>query len=135
MMPHKFVELLEGAFVEQQVDSLPRAELSFLVLAFAALGAAAVFGFGVATAELLDAVEMFAVFDWFWGAHNRLPISAFCAAKASAARFLRYPFYRLLEKAIKLFLNRLAGVLIAEPWIKTGFPGGQFARGKARAEQ
>jgi hypothetical protein len=36
------------------------------------------------------------------------------------------PFYRRLEKAIKLFLNRLAGVLIAEPWIKTDVPGGQL---------
>ncbi len=135
MVPHKFVELLEGAFIEQQVHPLPRAELAFFVLAFAAFSAAAFFGFGVAAAKLFEAVEMFAVFDWFWGAHNRLPISAFCAAKASEARFLRYPFYRLLEKAIKLFLNRLAGVLIAEPWIKTDVPGGQFARGKARAEQ
>jgi hypothetical protein len=71
---------------------------------------------------------MFAVFDWFWGAHNGLSISAFWAAKASAARFLRHLFYRLLEKAIKLFLNRLAEVLIAEPWIKTDVPGGSGSR-------
>ena len=42
----EFVELLEGAFVEQQVDAFAGAELAFLVLALAALGAAAGFGFG-----------------------------------------------------------------------------------------
>jgi hypothetical protein len=69
MVPHEFVELLEGVFIEQQVHPLPRAELAFLVLPFAAFRAAAFFGFGVAAAQLFEAIEVFAVLDWFWGAH------------------------------------------------------------------
>ena len=41
----KFVELFEGAFIEQQMDALARGQLAGFVLAFAALRAAAGFGF------------------------------------------------------------------------------------------
>ena len=43
----EFVELFEGAFVEQQVDAFAGAELALLVFALAALGAAAGFGFAL----------------------------------------------------------------------------------------
>ena len=56
LMANKLVELFERAFVEQQVDAFARAELALLVLAFAALCSAALFGFGVELAQLLDAV-------------------------------------------------------------------------------
>jgi len=55
-MADEFVELLEGALVEEQVDALARAEFSLLVLAFAAFGAAARFGFGAQLAKLFEAV-------------------------------------------------------------------------------
>jgi hypothetical protein len=62
------------------------------VLAFAAFRAAAFFGFGVAAAQFFEAVEMFAVLDWFWSAHNGLSISAFWAAKARERDFSGTPF-------------------------------------------
>ncbi len=46
-MANEFVELLERAFIEQQVNSFARGELARLVLAFAAFGAAAGFRFRV----------------------------------------------------------------------------------------
>ena len=49
-MRDELVDLLEGAFVEQQVDALAGGEFAFLVLAVAALGAAALFGGVVAAA-------------------------------------------------------------------------------------
>ena len=52
----QFVELLEGAFVQQQVDALSRGELAGLMLAFAALETASGFGFRVQAAHLLRAV-------------------------------------------------------------------------------
>ena len=72
MVADKFVELFEGALVQKQVDPFARAELAFLVLAFAAFGAATLFGFGVAAAKLFEAVEMFAMLHWFWGTHIRV---------------------------------------------------------------
>ena len=48
----ELVDLLEGAFVEQQVDALARGELAGFGLARAALGAAALFGEGVAGGQL-----------------------------------------------------------------------------------
>ena len=60
-MADKFVELFEGAFIEQQVDAFAGAELALLVFALAALGAAASFGFGVELAELFEAVVMLAM--------------------------------------------------------------------------
>ena len=56
VMRYKFVELFEGAFIEEQFDSLAGAEFAFLVLALATLGAAAGFGFGVAAAEFFEAI-------------------------------------------------------------------------------
>ncbi len=60
-MADKFVELFEGAFVEQQINAFSRAKLALLVLAFPALGPSASFGFGVEFTELFNAVAMFAV--------------------------------------------------------------------------
>ena len=51
-MGYKFVGLLEGAFVEQEVDALAGGELAGLLLAGAALGAAALFGDRVAGGKL-----------------------------------------------------------------------------------
>ena len=62
----EFVELFEGAFVEQQVHAFAGAELALFVLALAAFGAAAGFGFGVELAELLEAIVVFAM-----GGHRR----------------------------------------------------------------
>src|SRR5580704_757200 len=61
LMANKLVELFERAFVEQQVDAFACAELALLVLAFAALCSAALFGFSVELAQLLDAVVTLAV--------------------------------------------------------------------------
>ena len=88
----EFVELLEGAFIEQQVHPLARAELAFFVLAFAAFWAAAFFGFGVAAAKLFEAVEMFAVFDWFWGAHNGSQYQLFALPRQAKRDSLGTPF-------------------------------------------
>jgi hypothetical protein len=63
VMADEFVELFEGAFVEQQVNSFARGEFSLLVLAFAALCSAARFGFGVQLAQLFQAVVMSAMFS------------------------------------------------------------------------
>ena len=61
LVPDKLVEFLEAALIEKQIDPLARAELSFLVLARIALGAAACFGFEVALAKFFEAVGMVAV--------------------------------------------------------------------------
>ena len=47
----ELVELLEGAFIEQQRDALARRQLAGLVFALAALGASAFFGRGAASAQ------------------------------------------------------------------------------------
>ena len=65
LVADELVEFLEGAFVEQQVDALARAELAFLVLALAALRAAAGFGFGVALAELFEPAVAFRILGRF----------------------------------------------------------------------
>ena len=70
MVADKLIELLEGAFVEQKLDALAGAELSFLVLARGALGAAARFGFGVAAAKFFEAVGVVAM-----GGHGRPPVA------------------------------------------------------------
>jgi hypothetical protein len=92
MVAHEFVELLEGTLIEQQVYPLPRAKLTFFVLAFAAFVAAAFFGFGVAAAQLFEAVEMFAVFDWFWGAHIGSQYQLFALPRQAQRDFLGTSF-------------------------------------------
>ena len=62
----EFVELFEGAFVEQQIHAFAGAELALFVFALAALGAAARFGFGVELTKLFEAVVVFAM-----GGHGR----------------------------------------------------------------
>jgi hypothetical protein len=52
----EFVELLEGAFVEEQVDAFAGGELSFFVLACAAFFASSILSVGVAAAEFVEAV-------------------------------------------------------------------------------
>ena len=56
LVADKLVEFFESAFVEKQIDPLARAELALLVLALAAFGAAARFGFRVSFAELFEAI-------------------------------------------------------------------------------
>src|SRR6266446_2309638 len=56
---HKFVQLLERAFVKQKVDALARRKFAGFVLAFAAIRAATGFRFFGNTAKLLHAVAMF----------------------------------------------------------------------------
>jgi hypothetical protein len=56
----KFVEFFEGAFVQKQIDAFAGAELALFVLAFAALRAAARFGFRVSFAEFFEAIVMLA---------------------------------------------------------------------------
>ena len=56
-MPHQLVHLLEGAFIEQQIDALPRRKLAFLVLPRAAFLAASRLGRGVAAAQFLQSVR------------------------------------------------------------------------------
>ena len=63
MMADEFVELFEGAFIEEQVNAFAGAELALLVLAFTALCSAARFGFGVQLAQLFQAVVMSAMFS------------------------------------------------------------------------
>jgi hypothetical protein len=92
VVAHKFIEFLEGTLIEQQVHPLPRAELAFFVLAFAAFWAAAFFGFGVAAAKLFEAVEMFAVFDWFWGAHIGSQYQLFALPRQAQRDFSGTPF-------------------------------------------
>ena len=48
-MLDEFVEFLEGAFVEEEVDAFAGGELAFFVLALAAVGTTAVFS-GLMTA-------------------------------------------------------------------------------------
>ena len=55
----KFVELFEGAFVEEEIDALARGEFAGFVFALAAFGAAARFGFGAEAAEVVHAVFVF----------------------------------------------------------------------------
>ena len=55
VVPDEFVQLLERAFIEQQIDALARAELARFVFAFAALRSAAFFGFRVSLAKLVAA--------------------------------------------------------------------------------
>jgi hypothetical protein len=112
MVPHEFVELLEGAFIEQQVHALARAELAFLVLALAAFCAAASFGFGVAAAKLFKAVEMFAVFDWFWSAHMGSQYRLFAPprqAQRNSFGLLLPPIrksYQIVSKQVSRSFNR-----------------------------
>src|SRR5216683_4946976 len=54
----KFVELFEGAFVQQKVDALARSELAGFMFALAALRAATGFGFLGNAAKLFHAVAM-----------------------------------------------------------------------------
>jgi hypothetical protein len=56
VVPDEFIQLLERTFIEKQIDALARAELARFVLAFAALGSAAFFGFRVALAKLVERV-------------------------------------------------------------------------------
>jgi hypothetical protein len=58
-MGDELVEFLEGAFVEEQFDALAGGELAFFVLAVAAVFATALFGRGVAAAQLLELVHAF----------------------------------------------------------------------------
>ncbi len=58
---NKFVELFEGAFIEQQIDTFAGTELALFVLALAALGATAGFGFGIQLTKLFKSVVMLAV--------------------------------------------------------------------------
>jgi hypothetical protein len=51
-MGDELIDLLEGAFVEEQGDALTRGQLAGMALAFAALGASAFFGGGAAAAQL-----------------------------------------------------------------------------------
>src|SRR5262249_2646416 len=55
-MADKFVELFEGAFVEQQIDALACSQLAGLVLALAALRATASFGFGGTAAQFFKRI-------------------------------------------------------------------------------
>src|SRR6185437_9626405 len=66
MVLDEFVELLEGVFVEEQFDALARAELSFFVLALAAFGAAACFGFGASMREFVERIG-----GMFFRSHGR----------------------------------------------------------------
>src|SRR4029077_11691337 len=61
MVANKFVELLEGPFIEQQINPLASAELALFVLPFAALGAAAFFSLSVPLAHLFEPIVMFSV--------------------------------------------------------------------------
>ena len=56
-VPHQLVHLFEGAFVQQQVDALPRRELALLMLFGPAFLAAPSFSRGVAAAQLLHSVR------------------------------------------------------------------------------
>jgi hypothetical protein len=58
MVADEFVELFEGAFVEEELDALAGAEFSFFVLALAAFGAAASFGFRGALAKLFETIAI-----------------------------------------------------------------------------
>ena len=59
---HELVEFLEGAFIQQQFDSLARAQLAFLVLAFAPLGSAALLGFLIPAPQFFQPVVVFSQF-------------------------------------------------------------------------
>src|SRR4029077_20180644 len=61
MVANKFVELLEGPFIEQQINPLASAELALFVLPLAALGAAALFSLSVPLAQLFEPIVMFSV--------------------------------------------------------------------------
>jgi len=58
---YKFIEFFESTFVEKQINAFTSAELALFVLAFAALRAAARFGFRVSFAELFEAIVVLAV--------------------------------------------------------------------------
>ena len=70
MVPDELVKFLEGAFIEQEVDSFAGAELAFLMLTLAALGSAAFFRLGVALAKLCEAVCMVTM-----SGHGRPPVA------------------------------------------------------------
>ena len=56
-MTNQLVHLFERAFVEQQIDTLARRELAFLVLPLHAPRTAAGFGIGAATAHLRETIN------------------------------------------------------------------------------
>jgi hypothetical protein len=49
----ELVELLEGAFVEQQLDTFTNGKFAFAMLALAALGSTSLLSRGVAAAQFL----------------------------------------------------------------------------------
>ncbi len=53
---YEFVGFLEGALVEQKQNTLAGGELAFAMLAFAAFGAAALFGEGVSAVEFQNRI-------------------------------------------------------------------------------
>jgi hypothetical protein len=53
----KFVHFLKGAVVEEKLDTFADGEFAFAMLALAALGSAAFFSRGVATAEFFEAIH------------------------------------------------------------------------------
>jgi hypothetical protein len=55
----QFIELFEGAFIEQQLDALAGGEFAFAVLTGAAVVATTQFGGGVTAAEFLELVHSF----------------------------------------------------------------------------
>src|SRR6516165_970664 len=57
-MPHELVQLFKRTLVQQQMNSFTSRQLSGVVLAFTAFGAAAGFGFEAAAAQLLDALVL-----------------------------------------------------------------------------
>src|SRR5262245_21105792 len=59
-MTNELVHFLKTAFVEQEMDALPRGELARFMLAFPAFGASSGFRFGGQLAQLVHAVVMFA---------------------------------------------------------------------------
>ncbi len=56
-MLHQLVQLFESAFVEQQLNSLPRGQFAFAMLPFAALRTASFFSGGVAAPKFIQAIH------------------------------------------------------------------------------
>ncbi len=68
-VPDELVQLLEGAFIEQEVDALARSELAGLALSLAALRPAASFSFRGKATQLFEPAMVFS-----FGCHERAPL-------------------------------------------------------------
>jgi len=98
----EFVELFEGAFVEEEFDAFAGGEFTFAVAAFAALGSASFFGGGVTAPEFFEAIH-----DLKDNIESLIVFGALFTAAVCLA------LGRILFRILNIRLRRVEGELLA----------------------